>query len=100
LKSEDQFDMQSLHRARDRLSGERSALINQLRAILLERGITVPKGRYKLQQHLAAMSDPEDNIALSERIRRLERFHGDWKRGSLAAAKEFVGGRAEHGHDA
>ena len=38
LKSEAQLDMQTLHRARDRLVGERTALINQLRAILLERG--------------------------------------------------------------
>ena len=38
LKSHDQLDMQTLHRSRDRLVGERTALINQLRAILLERG--------------------------------------------------------------
>jgi transposase len=44
LKSEEQLDMQTLHRARDRLVGERTALINQLRAILLERGSTVPQG--------------------------------------------------------
>lgn len=79
LKSEDQLDMQTLHRARDRLVGERTALINQLRAILLERGITVPKGRYKLQQHLAAMSDPEDDISLSGRIRRLiDDMRAEW----------------------
>ena len=41
LKSEEQLDMQTLHRARDRLVGERTALINQLRAMLLECGITV-----------------------------------------------------------
>jgi transposase len=34
LKSQDQLDMQTLHRSRDRLVGERTALINQLRAIL------------------------------------------------------------------
>ena len=45
LKSEEQLDAQTLHRARDRLVGERTALINQLRAILLERGIVVPQGR-------------------------------------------------------
>ena len=32
-----------LHRARERLVGERTALINQLRAVLLERGIIVPR---------------------------------------------------------
>ena len=48
LKSEEQLDMQTLHRARDRLVGERTALINQLRALLLERGIIVAQGRRKL----------------------------------------------------
>ena len=32
LKSQDQLDMQTLHRSRDRLVGERTVLINQLRA--------------------------------------------------------------------
>ena len=49
LKSEEQLDMQSLHRARDRLVSERTALINQMRAILLERGVIVPQGRRKLE---------------------------------------------------
>src|SRR5215212_3849581 len=39
LKSEAQLDAQILHRAR--LVGQRTALINQLRAVLLERGIVV-----------------------------------------------------------
>jgi len=45
LKSQEQLDMQTLHQARDRLVGERTALINQIRAILLERGIVVPQRR-------------------------------------------------------
>jgi transposase len=45
LKNEAQLDVQTLHRVRDRLVGERTALINQLRAVLLERGITIPQGR-------------------------------------------------------
>ena len=51
LKSAEQLDLQSLHRVRDRLVGERTALMNQLRAVLMERGITVPQGRRKLEQH-------------------------------------------------
>src|ERR671926_1322655 len=61
LKSETQLDLQSLHRARDRLVGERTALINQLRAFLMERGIVVPKGRRKLElrlQELLAAEQP------------------------------------------
>jgi hypothetical protein len=36
IKTQAQLDMQTLHRSRDRLVGERTALITQLRAILLE----------------------------------------------------------------
>ena len=70
LKSAEQLDMQSLHRARDRLVGERTALINQLRAVLLERGITVPQGRRKLAQHLAAFLADEE-VLLSARVQSL-----------------------------
>src|SRR4030095_977224 len=66
LKSAEQLDMQSLHRVRDRLVGERTALINQLRAVLLERGITVPQGRRKLAQHLTAFLTDEE-VRLSAR---------------------------------
>lgn len=68
LKSETRLDMQTLHRARDRLVGERTALINQPRAILLERGITVAQGRRRLERHLAGMDAQGD---LSERMRLL-----------------------------
>ncbi len=74
LKSEAQLDMQSLHRARDRLVGERTALINQLRAFLLERGIIAPQGRRKLQLHLDIEALP-----LSSRILALvEDMRSQW----------------------
>ena len=68
LKSEEQLDMQTLNRARDRSVGERTALINQLRAILLERGITVAQGRRKLERHLAGLDAQGD---ISQRMRDL-----------------------------
>src|SRR5918911_3242205 len=55
LKSAEQLDTQSLHRVRDRLVGERTALTNQLRAVLLERGFIAPKGRRNLQQALRTL---------------------------------------------
>ena len=82
IKSEKQLDMQTLHRARDRLVGERTALTNQLRAILLERGITIAQGRRKLEQHLAAMLDGGDDSgpSLSTRLRRLiEDMRAEWR---------------------
>ena len=73
LKSENQLDMQSLHRARSRLVGERTALINQVRAVLLERGIAVAQGRSRLKQYLALALDGNDEppSSLSPRIRLL-----------------------------
>src|ERR1700712_5618948 len=47
LKSQEQLDIQSLHRVRSRLVGARTTLINQMRAVLLERGVTVAQGRRK-----------------------------------------------------
>jgi transposase len=70
LKSEAQLDMQSLHRSRDRLVGERTALINQLRGMLLERGIIIPQGRRKLEKYLDALLISEP-IPLSARIAML-----------------------------
>src|SRR5262250_2900757 len=45
IKSDDQLDLQSLHRVRERWVMRRTAVINQVRGLLLERGITVRQGR-------------------------------------------------------
>src|SRR3954452_23970224 len=75
LKSAEQLDVQSLQRVRDRLVGERTALINQLRAVLLERGFTAPQGRRKLEQALATLLDgdveAQPSFSLSPRLRLL-----------------------------
>ena len=68
LKSQDQLDVQTLHRSRDRLVGERTALTNQLRAILLERGHIAPKGRRKLEEFLAELMDDRGGAELSPRM--------------------------------
>jgi transposase len=79
LKSETQLDMQSLHRVRDRLVGERTALINQLRAFLLERGVIVPQGRHKLELHLETLLTAEQ-VSLSRRTRLLiEDQRAEWR---------------------
>jgi transposase len=68
LKSQEQLDMQTLHRSRDRLVGERTALINQLRAILLERGIVAPQGKRKLEQFLVGLMDEQGGAGLAPRM--------------------------------
>jgi len=52
IKSDDQLDLQSLHRVRERWVMRRTAVVNQIRGLLLERGITVPKGRRHLDAAL------------------------------------------------
>ena len=44
VKTDDQLDLQALHRVRSRLVGQRTAVINQIRGFLLERGIAVRQG--------------------------------------------------------
>ena len=44
LKSAEQLDLQMLHRIRERLIKQQTALVNQIRGLLLEHGITIPKG--------------------------------------------------------
>ncbi|TNC62059.1 IS110 family transposase [Rubellimicrobium roseum] len=63
LKSEEQLDMQTLHRVRDRLVAERTLLMNQIRSLLLERGITIPQGRAKLNQQLSELRQAPDQVS-------------------------------------
>jgi transposase len=62
LKSQEQLDIQSLHRVRSRLVRARTTLINQMRAMLLERGITVAQGRRKFAKALDAMLADEASL--------------------------------------
>jgi len=50
VKTDDQLDLQALHRVRSRLVGQRTAVINQLRGFLLEHGIAVRQGLRFLRQ--------------------------------------------------
>ncbi|MBQ4827557.1 IS110 family transposase [Leisingera sp. HS039] len=56
IKSEEQLDLQALHRARERLVSDRTRLINQGRGFLMERGIRVGTGRHVFQKELARLS--------------------------------------------
>jgi transposase len=43
IKTDDQLDLQALHRVRDRLIARRTSLINQIRAFRLERASCSPR---------------------------------------------------------
>jgi transposase len=63
-KSQDQLDLQALHRVRSRLVSKRTATINQIRAFLLEQGITVRTGAHALDNSLhAILQNREDEIS-------------------------------------
>lgn len=70
LKSQEQLDIQTLHRVRSRLVAERTTLINQLRAVLLERGVIFAAGRVKFESALDGLLAEADEV-LSVRIRSL-----------------------------
>jgi transposase len=69
-KSNDQLDLQAIHRVRDRLVGERTAVINQIRAFLIEYGLPVKEGRAALRRNLASMLEDAEN-GLSGKMRQL-----------------------------
>ncbi|SIO65418.1 Transposase [Bradyrhizobium erythrophlei] len=79
-KTAEQLDLQALHRVRERLVSQRTGIINQIRAFMLERGIAVRQGigflRTELPTILATRTD-----ALSPRMLRvIEELTGDWRR--------------------
>jgi len=79
IKSDDQLDLQALHRVRDRLVHRRTAVINQIRGFLLERGITFAKGPANLRNHMAAILEDADQN-LTPRMRMLlDRVWQEWK---------------------
>src|ERR1700760_4222724 len=61
IKTDDQLDLQSIHRVRDRLVARRTSVINQLRGFLLERGMVFAKTPFKLK---AALPDVLENADL------------------------------------
>jgi transposase len=70
IKSDDQLDLQSLHRVRERWVVRRTAVINQIRGLLLERGITMRKGRKHLEVSLPSILEDGEN-KLSGALRAL-----------------------------
>ena len=70
IKTDDQLDMQSLHRVRERWVMRRTAVINQIRGLLLERGITLRKGRHHVDAALPLILEDAD-AKLSGAVRML-----------------------------
>jgi len=70
IKTDDQLDLQALHRVRDRLIARRTSVINQLRAFLLERGLVFAKSPAKLRERMPEiLENAEEDI--TPRMRNL-----------------------------
>jgi transposase len=90
IKTQQQQDIQALHRVRERHIKNRTALVNQCRGLLLENGIAIRKGREHLQRQLPILIENvsgelsemfveiigelyEELVALNERITAIEK---------------------------
>lgn len=79
LKSAEQLELQATHRVRQRFIVERTAVVNQMRALLLEHGIAVPIGRALFARRLPEVFAAAEQ-ALSMRFRLLlERLRARWQ---------------------
>lgn len=61
VKSAEQQAVLSLHRIRQALITQRTALVNQLRGLLSEFGLVIPKGRYQTHEHIPAILEDAEN---------------------------------------
>ena len=69
IKTDEQLDLQSLHRVRERWVMRRTAIVNQIRGLLLERGITLRKGRRHLDHALPGLlEDAEAKLSGALRL--------------------------------
>jgi transposase len=70
VKTPEQQDVQALHRLRERRLQERTALCNQLRGLLAEYGLILPKGVNVLRRRLPELLEDGEN-GLNDLFRRL-----------------------------
>ena len=79
-KSADQLDLQALHRVRERLVGQRTSIINQIRAFLLDRSIAVRQGLHFLRAELPGILAKRTDELSPRMLRVIEDLAEDWRR--------------------
>src|SRR5712672_135631 len=80
IKTIGQLDLQALHRVRERLVSQRTGIINQIRAFLLERGIAVRQGLRFLRAELPAILASRTDVLSPRMLRVIEDLASDWRR--------------------
>jgi transposase len=79
-KSVEQLDLQALHRVRERLVSQRTGIINQIRAFMLERGIAVRQGLRFLRAELPTVLATRADVLSPRMARTIEDLARDWRR--------------------
>src|SRR6478735_3128974 len=79
-KTGDQLDLQALHRVRARLVGQRTGIINQIRAFLLERGVAVRQGLRFLRIELPGILAKRTDVLSPRMLHLIEGLADDWHR--------------------
>src|SRR4030088_521771 len=79
-KTVEQLDLQALHRVRERLVSQRTGIVNQIRAFLLERGIAVRQGPRFLRAGLPSILATPPDVLSPRMVRVIEDLAGDWRR--------------------
>src|SRR6516164_8543298 len=79
IKTDDQLDLQALHRVRSRLIGDQTAIINQLRGFLLEHGLPVRQGHRFLRQQLPQILATRTDVLSPRMVRIIGDLIGDWE---------------------
>jgi transposase len=79
VKSAEQLDLQALHPVRDKLVSQRTAVINQIRAFLLERGIAVRQGALALRRELPDLLAKHTDVLSLRMLHTIEELADDWR---------------------
>jgi len=74
-----QLDLQAMHRVRERLVSQRTGVINQIRAFLLERGIAVRQGRQFLRTELPTVLATRSDVHSTRILHMIEGLAQDWR---------------------
>ena len=79
-KTAEQLDLQALHRVRERLVSQRTGVVNQIRAFLLERGVAVRQGLRFLRAELPRLLATPPDVLSPRMVRVIESLAEDWHR--------------------
>ena len=79
-KTVEQLDLQAWRRVRERLVSQRTGVINQIRAFLLERGVAVRQGPRFLRAALPNILAAPSEVLSPRMARTIEDLAGDWRR--------------------